>query len=200
VVYPKEADEGLWGGEGVVKGFLKYRKFYGHYTPKYWFPTLLKTTVYSEILDKYLKVVVTKRTLRLIDDAYGFDHYILNTPVQDLRSQLGLNLRRMMLVALVKRDFHLNDPQKRDMVYNKFKQYEVPLEEAEWFGLTTAQAITRQKVIEAYQNQTQPLKIKFAAELVEKLKELKEKGELPAPEETESWMEKIKDPFRKLVK
>lgn len=26
VIYPKEADDGLWGGEGIVKGFMHNQK------------------------------------------------------------------------------------------------------------------------------------------------------------------------------
>ncbi len=28
VMYPKEADLGLWGGEGIVKGYVKPRKYF----------------------------------------------------------------------------------------------------------------------------------------------------------------------------
>lgn len=40
-------------------------------------PKLKPTIVYSEILNQYMKVTVTERTLKLIDEHYGFDHYIL---------------------------------------------------------------------------------------------------------------------------
>lgn len=71
---PKEVDEGLWGGEGVIKGF---RKKDGPRLPRWWTPRLTKVVVYSEILDKYMNVVVTERTVCLIDEAFGFDNYIL---------------------------------------------------------------------------------------------------------------------------
>lgn len=45
--------------------------------PNYWVPKLKPTIVYSEILNQYMKVTVTERTLKLIDEHYGFDHYIL---------------------------------------------------------------------------------------------------------------------------
>lgn len=28
VIYPKEADSGIWGGEGIVKGYVKPRKYF----------------------------------------------------------------------------------------------------------------------------------------------------------------------------
>ena len=50
-----------------------------HYfrVPRLWKPFLQKRVFYSEILDKYLGIQVTLRTLDLIDEAYGFDNYVL---------------------------------------------------------------------------------------------------------------------------
>lgn len=45
--------------------------------PKIWKPQLFKRQFYSEILDAKLTITVTMRTLDLIDQAYGFDFYIL---------------------------------------------------------------------------------------------------------------------------
>lgn len=45
--------------------------------PKTWKPKLLKTELYSEILDHKFAITVTPRTLDLIDAAFGFDFYIL---------------------------------------------------------------------------------------------------------------------------
>jgi len=28
VLYPKEADSGIWGGEGIIKGYVKPRKYF----------------------------------------------------------------------------------------------------------------------------------------------------------------------------
>ena len=49
VIYPEQFHEGLWGGEGVVKGMLA-RKDGNHrnFTPpaaKYWWPTLLEVAL-----------------------------------------------------------------------------------------------------------------------------------------------------------
>lgn len=44
---------------------------------KVWKPQLFERELYSEILDKKFSVTVTMRTLDLIDEAYGFDFYIL---------------------------------------------------------------------------------------------------------------------------
>ena len=37
----------------------------------------MKMIFYSEILDKYYALVCTRRTLNLIEEAQGFDYYIL---------------------------------------------------------------------------------------------------------------------------
>lgn len=59
---PPEADLGLWGGEGVVKGWIESKPYTKKKVlPRYWvprlfFPTLKKAVFFSEILDKYLEV------------------------------------------------------------------------------------------------------------------------------------------------
>lgn len=45
--------------------------------PNFWVPHLKHAVLYSEILNEYMKVTVTERTLKLIDENCGFDHYIL---------------------------------------------------------------------------------------------------------------------------
>lgn len=66
----------MWGGEGVVQGFQKRDK-YRRRVPHFWVPILKRSVVYSEILNKYISVVVTDRTINLINSNYGFDHYLL---------------------------------------------------------------------------------------------------------------------------
>lgn len=48
---------------------------------KVWKPQLFQRELYSEILDTKFSVTVTMRTLDLIDEAYGFDFYILKASV-----------------------------------------------------------------------------------------------------------------------
>lgn len=74
--FPAEYDSQLWGGEGVVQGFEK-REEYNRRVPHFWVPHLKRTVIYSEVLDKYISVVVTNRALNLIHSNYGFDHYLL---------------------------------------------------------------------------------------------------------------------------
>lgn len=94
---------------------------------KLWFPNLLQTVIYSEILDKHLSITCTRKTLALIDENHGFDNYILRTPEQDLKSQLALGLKRKMLIALAKQDYHEGNEVKKNYVNEKYKDFVVPV-------------------------------------------------------------------------
>lgn len=71
----------LTGGETIIQGFQKRpkKKVHGvsHRIPHFWLPKLEKSVVYSEILNKYMRVLLTQRVLRLIHEHHGFDNYIL---------------------------------------------------------------------------------------------------------------------------
>lgn len=104
---------------------LNYFTFYR--VADLWVPNVFRTTLYSEILDKYFNVVVTEHALKQIDKCYGLDHYILRTPIQDLQSQLALTLRRKMLIALAENSYHPNDPEKAKIVYETYKDCIIPV-------------------------------------------------------------------------
>lgn len=76
VIYPPEHHDGIWGGEGVVQGFQK-RTPTKKRIPHYWVPVLRRSVVYSAVLDKYMSVTITDRTMDLIHESHGFDHYLL---------------------------------------------------------------------------------------------------------------------------
>lgn len=172
--FPKEMDEGIWGGEAVVQGFikpkLKRRRF-----PNFWVPVLKRSVVYSEILNKHMSVTVTERTLRLIDKHCGFDNYVLETPVQDLKSQLALDIRRHMLLALANKEVHHEDPEKQQKVFEKYQKFAIPKEEAEWFGLTMREAIKKQRILEEVTKKRAPLKHECRAKFIEELEAFKAK-------------------------
>ena len=177
IVFPKEADMGLWGGEGIVAGFKK--KANDPMKPraaKVWLPYLSKRVFYSEILDRHIAATVTRRTLDLIDAACGFDHYILGTNENDLCSKFGMLLKRKMLKALADKSMYPNDLAKRDFIYEKYRTYEIPAEEVEWIGLSLYEAEQKQYQIEEAERlkNLRPLKDVYAenlaAELIEKLK------------------------------
>ncbi|XP_023243240.1 39S ribosomal protein L28, mitochondrial-like isoform X2 [Centruroides sculpturatus] len=190
VIYPKDADNGIWGGEGIIKGYKKKHRYHTRIA-HWWIPQLIRTIVYSEILDKYMRVTVTPRTLKLIDDHYGFDNYILKTPVQDLKSQLALDLRRLMLLTLVRREMYPDDPEKQEKIYKKYEAFIIPEEEAEWFGLSLRDAFEKQISIEKSVKPV-PLKQIYRKELFEKLKEMKIEEEASKESSSGSWLSNIK--------
>uniref|UniRef100_A0A3Q1GLH0 Large ribosomal subunit protein bL28m n=1 Tax=Acanthochromis polyacanthus TaxID=80966 RepID=A0A3Q1GLH0_9TELE len=151
VYYPPHSQDGLWGGEGWISGY-RYAKDDKMSTRlrKTWKPQLFKRQLYSEILDHKFTITVTARTMNLIDAAFGFDSYILKTPKEDLQSKLGMDLKRAMLLRLARRNTELypDDPDKREKIYDKYKQFEVPEEEAEWVGLSLEEAVEKQRQLE----------------------------------------------------
>uniref|UniRef100_A0A8C7XKJ1 Large ribosomal subunit protein bL28m n=1 Tax=Oryzias sinensis TaxID=183150 RepID=A0A8C7XKJ1_9TELE len=151
IYYPPESQDGLWGGEGWVSGFrYANNDKMSNRLKKTWKPQLFKRELYSEILDHKFTITVTPRTLDLIDAAFGFDFYILKTPKEDLNSKLGMDLKRAMLLRLARKDTELypNDPAKRETIYSKYMQFQIPEEEAEWVGLSLEEAVEKQRQLE----------------------------------------------------
>ena len=60
----------------------------------------MQGVVYSEILDKHIELLMTKRGVRLVDEAAGFDSYLLSTPVNEVYATGLLRLKRELLLAL----------------------------------------------------------------------------------------------------
>ncbi|GAB1864817.1 Large ribosomal subunit protein bL28m [Camponotus japonicus] len=202
LLYPKEIDNGIWGGEAIVQGFKKKGK-YKRRVPHFWIPHLKKSVLYSEVLDTYMSVVVTNRTIRLIHENYGFDHYLLKTEACDLRSLLALRLKRQILITLADKTLYPDNPEKREEVYAKYEKYLslYTREEIEWYGLTYLEAL--KKWLKLNKTTPQPLKIQYRSELIAKLKENKikeaENVDVVLPEETSSWLNKL-NPFSKSSK
>lgn len=163
---------GLWGGEGWILGhrYANNDKL-SKRLKKVWKPQLFERELYSEILDKKFTVTVTMRTLDLIDEAYGFDFYILKTPKEDLCSKFGMDLKRGMLLRLARQDpqLHPEDPERRAAIYDKYKEFAIPEEEAEWVGLTLEEAIEKQRLLE--ERDPVPLFKIYVAELIQRLQQ-----------------------------
>ncbi|KAL3878398.1 hypothetical protein ACJMK2_030754, partial [Sinanodonta woodiana] len=168
VLFPRESNNGLWGGEGIIKGFEKKEKDSVR-VPHLWLPRLRRSILYSEILDRYMSIMVTRRALDLIDEAYGLDHYILKTHERDLNSRLAMKLKQEMLLALARKSLYPSDPVKRDKIYNRYKEYIIPEEEAEWIGLTVPEALKKAEEMQAKNSTIRPLKEVFTEEIVQKL-------------------------------
>ena len=171
VVYPEIFHQGLWGGEGVVKGMLKRTDGnHRNFTPpaaKYWWPSLFEGVVHSEILGKHIDMVVTKRGVRLVDEAAGFDSYLLSTPVNEVYATGLLRLKRELLLALAQPGL------LPDSVQRKYEKFRVSFEEADWHGLTMQEARLKQSRINAKIEEAKkiPDKVVFRKQLVEELRE-----------------------------
>jgi large subunit ribosomal protein L28 len=139
--------------------------------------------VHSEILNDYFSVVVTDRTIRLVHEHHGFDHYILKTPACDLRSLLAIRFKRKMLKSLFRGcPMWEDDPVRQEEIkkeYEKYLQQYTP-EEIDWYGLTFDEAIRKQLLINKKANPIVPHKIVFRKKLIEQLREagIKEASEI----------------------
>jgi len=200
VMFPHQSHKGIWGGEGVVEGLVKKAKF-RRPVPWFWVPQLTKSVVYSEVLNKHLSVVVTDTTHQRIDEYEGLDSYLLKSPAYDLQSMLALKIKRKILLALLNKDFSHDDPENQQRLLEKYKDYLLPADEVEWYGLTVNEAQVKfdQLQKQIAKNAKVPLKYKFRQELLERLKvEQLNAAENPPEEKSgvSSLMSKL-NPFSK---
>merc|ERR1719495_1125916 len=98
-------------------------------------------------------MVVTKRGVRLVDEAAGFDSYLLSTPVNEVYATGLLRLKRELLLALAQPGL------LPDSVQRKYEKFRLSFDEADWHGLTMREA---RKI---------PDKVVFRKQLVEELRE-----------------------------
>ncbi|GBP17037.1 39S ribosomal protein L28, mitochondrial [Eumeta japonica] len=170
--YPQEINLGIWGGEAVVKGFQK-RDPKSRRVPHYWVPVLKRTVVKSEVLNTHLSVTVTDRTIKLIHDHYGFDHYLLKTPACDLVSMLALKLKRQILIELSNGcPRYAHNPEKQKEILDEYKTYlsSYTPDEIEWYGLSWFEALQKIAKQKEAANKPIPLKNIYRKNLLEKLK------------------------------
>lgn len=168
-----EEDEGIWGGEAIIKGFQK-RTPCKRRVPHFWVPTLKRSVVRSEIMNEFFSMTVTARTIRLVMENHGFDHYLLKTPACDLRSLLALKLKQRMLQDLLDGCPAWNgNTQRQKEVLDEYKKYleQYTPEEIEWYGLSWAEATKKMTAIIAAENPVIPHKILFREKLIEQLRE-----------------------------
>ena len=172
VLYPQEFHQGLWGGEGVIKGLLepevkKHKPNYDEALERYWMPNLFIGVVYSEVLDAHMKVTMTKRAQRLIDQSYGLDSYLLKTPVNEVYSLLGLKIKREILLKLAGQD----RSERLEKIRSKYQDYVVPYEVADWHGLPWLEAVDKLVEIERLEDEEniRPLKEEYRKELLDLL-------------------------------
>uniref|UniRef100_A0A183AM83 Large ribosomal subunit protein bL28m n=1 Tax=Echinostoma caproni TaxID=27848 RepID=A0A183AM83_9TREM len=138
VMYPPESDRCLWAGEGIVVGnaqknpmislgffvLINHNPAFSY--PRSWRPKLLQHLFYSEILDRWMIIIVTDRALQLIEHFGGLDSYILSSSEAELHSRLAMHLKRDMLLRLVSDDFYATDRQKRETLLEKYSKFILP--------------------------------------------------------------------------
>merc|ERR1719245_2168973 len=115
---------------------------------------------------------MTLRGIKLVDEAKGFDNYILNTPVNEIYAWKLLKLRREMLLELCDKENFAGRGGLVD-VYEKYQEHKVLQDEADWFGLTLQEAIRKQLVIERIKMEESviPQKQMFREELFMQLRD-----------------------------
>lgn len=163
---------GIWGGEAVVQGYRK-KKVKKCPMPHFWVPTLKRSVVRSEVLNEFMSVIVTERTIRMIHEHHGFDHYLLKTPACDLRSILALKIKKQILVDLLDGIPAWNhDPTRQQEIGREFNKYldQYTHEEIDWYGLTWLEAIKKKREEVKAENPILPHKVIFREKLIEQLK------------------------------
>ena len=96
---PSRALRGLYGGKQVQFG-NKVSKDGGNKTRRRWKPNVVSKNLYSDLLDRKFKLKVTTYVLRCIKKHGSLDNYLLRTKEKDLASELGLQLKRRVELAL----------------------------------------------------------------------------------------------------
>ncbi|XP_019866841.1 39S ribosomal protein L28, mitochondrial [Aethina tumida] len=202
VLYPREHNQHIWGGEGIIQGF-QCRSRNKRRVPHFWVPILKRSVVYSEVLNEYISVIVTDRTLNLINDHFGFDHYLLKTPACDLKALLPLAIKRKILQALEQGcPAYANSPEKQNKIVQKYQKYlsAYSSEEIKWYGYSFTEAcrILQESLDQKAAAEIVPLKHIYRAQLIQKLKNNELDLQSSGLDETKtgSWLQKI-NPFSK---
>ncbi|CAL8069722.1 unnamed protein product [Calicophoron daubneyi] len=189
VIYPPESQRCLWGNEGILSGYVQ-KKETSPICPKMWGPSLSQQIFYSEILNRYMIIIVSEAVLSSIESLGGFDQYILSTPEESMHSRLGMHLKRDMLKTLSDPNFCASNREKRESILSRYSKYVLPREEAEWVGLTLEEAVKKQTKLEyeVARLSVRPRKIDLTEKLLEELKS-------PTPPETveqkPKWSQRI---------
>jgi len=85
----------LWGSDDI--NFYARKRWTGQWTKKYLRPLSYKKDFQSEALNTTIhNLRVSPTALYGMDDAGGFDNYILRTPPEELRSATGEKMREVM--------------------------------------------------------------------------------------------------------
>lgn len=106
-------------------------------------------------------------------------------------------------MSLSKQDYWKGNKEKQQYVKEKYKEFVIPLEEAEFQGLNISEATTKVKIMQNSQRQTIPMKVRFAEELLQELKDRAAAGDIeldPKKDSGPSFMGSISGLFGKKSK
>ncbi|KAF1767849.1 hypothetical protein GCK72_007808 [Caenorhabditis remanei] len=106
-------------------------------------------------------VTVTERAMRLIDEHFGLDYYILQSQEIDLDSKFANSLKREILLTLATESYYDGDDEKKAYIRQKYAEFVIPEAEAEWIGLDLNEAARKQQDIE---DSTAPVPLKYSLE------------------------------------
>ncbi|ODV90082.1 hypothetical protein CANCADRAFT_18749, partial [Tortispora caseinolytica NRRL Y-17796] len=104
-VYPypsqhcKRAQRGLFGGAKTIFGYTR-TKFLNK-SPRTWKPNIQTKKIWSESLQKLIRLKVATRVLKTIDKEHGLDNYLLKDSPRRVKElgEMGWRLRYLVLCA-----------------------------------------------------------------------------------------------------
>ncbi len=98
---PNRADRGLWGG--AIKQYGNNNPKFGHRTRRTWDPNVHRKRLWSDVLQRFVRINVTSRVLRWMDKVGGLDNYLLKTRDDKIDSIKGNKIKLEILRKLEKK-------------------------------------------------------------------------------------------------
>ena len=100
---PSRSLRGLYGGKQVQFG-NKVSEDGGNKTRRKWKPNVVTKNLYSDLLERKFRLKVTTYVLRCINKHGSLDNYLLRTKENKIKSQIGLELKKRVELALKARE------------------------------------------------------------------------------------------------
>lgn len=116
-----------WGNKISAKNESKSKRLFQ--------PNWQKTSLYSETLDKKIRLDVTTHALKLIDACGGLDNYLLRTPDKNLHSDVASDLKFQIGLVQKQRAYESwlrkREDQGQPMYWNRLSTFCPPVPEAD---------------------------------------------------------------------